>query len=216
VRRDDVAVATLCWLRYPRGDVDPSSFRTALLAVPPSDRDVWCDRVLGLDGIPDDGPELPRGGVPYLPCPVDALLRVVEHAGVAAPDVFVDVGAGIGRATALVHLLTGARAIGLEIQPGLVTAAHELFERMELTTTCTMVEGDAPELGDAIVAGTVFFLYCPFGGARLGRMLDALEAVARRRTIRVACVDLPLPACPWLTPTSRADDLTVYRSNATR
>jgi hypothetical protein len=192
---------------------DPSSFRTALLAVPSPDRDAWCDRVLGLDGIPDDGPELPRGGVPYLPCPVDALLRVVEHAAVAASDVFVDVGAGIGRATALVHLLTGARTIGLEIQPGLVLAARELAARMDLSR-CTVVEGDAPELGDAIATGTVFLLYCPFGGARLGRMLDALETIARRRTIRVACVDLPLPACPWLTPTSRADDLTVYRSDA--
>lgn len=190
-----------------------SQFRTALLAAPPSDRDAWCDRVLGLDGIPDDGPELPRGGVPYLPCPVDALLRIVELAGVDASDVFVDVGAGIGRAAALVHLLTGARTIGLEIQPRLVGAARELFDRMALATTCAVVEGDAPELGDAFAAGTVFLLYCPFGGARLGRMLDALEAIARRRTIRVACVDLPLPACPWLTPTSCADDLTVYRSD---
>lgn len=194
---------------------DTSSFRTALLAVPPPDRDAWCDRVLGLDGIPDDGPELPRGGVPYLPCPVDALLRLVEHAGVGASDVFVDVGAGVGRAAAMVHLLTGARTIGLEIQRTLVLAARQLAARMDLSR-CTMVEGDAPELGDAIAAGTVFFLYCPFGGARLGRMIAALEAIARRRTIRVACVDLPLPACPWLTPTFRADDLTVYRSDATR
>ena len=55
--------------------------------------------------------------MPYLPCPVDTLLRVIEHAPLGAADVFVDVGSGLGRAAALVHLLTGARAVGLEVQP---------------------------------------------------------------------------------------------------
>jgi len=43
--------------------------RQALTQVPPSDRDAWLDRVLELHEIPDDSPDLPRGCVPYLPCP---------------------------------------------------------------------------------------------------------------------------------------------------
>ena len=43
-----------------------------------------------------------------------------------ASDVFVDVGSGLGRAAALVHLMTGARAIGLEVQPALVAAARDI------------------------------------------------------------------------------------------
>src|SRR4051794_20890268 len=82
----------------------PADFRAALERVGPWDRDAWVDVVLGLDVCPDDGPELPRGCVPYLPCPVDALLRLVDEALIRPSDVLVDVGSGVGRAAVLVHL----------------------------------------------------------------------------------------------------------------
>jgi SAM-dependent methyltransferase len=191
---------------------EPSQFRAALLEVPSSERDAWVDRVLGLGEIPDDG-ELPAGCVPYLPCPVDALLRIVEHAPVRATDVFVDVGAGLGRATAVVHLLTGAGAIGLEIQPALARGARELAARL-LASRVSCVEGDAANLAGAIAIGSVFFLYCPFSGERLTKLLAELEAIARTRPIRVCSVDLPLPPCDWLTPEPcfGAGDLAIYRS----
>ncbi len=189
-----------------------AGFRAALLAVPAVERDAWVDRLLGLHAIPDDGPALPRGGVPYLPCAVEALLRVVELAEVTSTDVVVDVGAGVGRAAAVLHLLTGAATIGLEIQPALVQAAHDLVTRRP-TLRFEPVEGDAPQLTGHLARGTVFFLYCPFGGDRLASLLDRLEAVAATRPIRVATVDLPLPSRPWLTLTTPADDaVAVYRS----
>jgi SAM-dependent methyltransferase len=188
----------------------PDAFRAALLRVLPADRDGWLDRVLGIDLLPDDGPELPPGCVPYLPCPVDALLRMVDQAEVRATDVFVDVGSGVGRAAALVHLLTGAEAIGLEVQPALVEASKALARRLNLSRL-SWVEGDA--LAGVISAGSVFFLYCPFSGERLERLLAQLEPLARRSEIRVCCVDLPLPPCDWLTLVSPpAGDLAVYRS----
>jgi hypothetical protein len=190
----------------------PDVFRAALMAVPPRERDAWLDLVLGLDALPDDDPALPRGCVPYLPCSVDALLRMVDHAGVQASDVFVDIGAGVGRAAVLVHLLTGAAAIGLEIQPGLVHTSWDLKARLNVPRY-SPVEGDAAQLGGSITVGSIFFLYCPFSGQRLASVLDGLEAIARIRPIRVCCVDLPLPPRPWLTPvTSQSDDLIVYRS----
>jgi len=191
---------------------DRERFRAALLGVPPGERDAWVDHVFGLGDLPEDGPELPRGCVPYLPCSVDALLGVVEHAPVLASDIFVDVGAGAGRAAAFVHLLTGAGAIGLEIQPRLVVAARELIARMRFSRV-SCVEGDAADLAGFITIGSVFFLYCPFSGERLDKMLTCLEQVAHTKTIRVCCVDLPLPPCAWLTPeASHGADLTIYRS----
>jgi SAM-dependent methyltransferase len=184
----------------------------ALVKVPPDARDAFVDRALGLGPLPDDDPSLPRGCVPYLPCPVDTLLRVVEQASVRPSDVFVDVGSGVGRPAALVHLLTGARAVGVEIQPALVSAARELATRLRLSGL-SFFEGDAVELVPAIEEGTVFFLYCPFSGSRLARLLARLEPLARKRTIRVCCVDVPLPACDWLTPVHESGpDLTIYRS----
>jgi SAM-dependent methyltransferase len=191
--------------------VNPSLFRAALAAVPPGARDAWVDRAFGLDGLPADDPALPSGCVPYLPCSVDTLL-LLEHASVRASDVFVDVGSGMGRAAALVHLLTGARAIGLEIQPALVAAARALAARLSLTEL-SFVEGDAIENAPALDPGSVFFLYCPFSGARLDRLLTCLEPIARARPIRICCVDLPLPPRDWLTlASSPSPALAIYQS----
>jgi hypothetical protein len=195
-----------------RGVRDPGAFRAALLDVPPSDRDEWLNLVLRLGELPDDDPRLPTGCVPYLPSSVDVLLRVVERASIRADDVFVDVGAGLGRAGALVHLVSGASVIGVEIQPRLVAASRELAARLGIPQW-TSVEGDAAELAASLAAGSIFFLYCPFGGERLTKLLAGLEAIARTRTIRVCCLDLPLPPCPWLTPQlPLSPDLAVYRS----
>lgn len=190
----------------------PAGFRAALSSVPAAERDAWLDVVLGLDAIPDDGPELPRGCVPYLPCGVDVLLRMVEHAGVRDSDVFVDIGAGVGRAAALVHLLTGASAIGLEIQPALVRVSRDLIARLG-SRRVTAIEGDAVTLTGSVTSGSVFLLYCPFSGERLAKVLDALEGIARTRQIRVCCVDLPLPPRAWLTLVSPPfEELAVYCS----
>jgi SAM-dependent methyltransferase len=198
--------------RIQRGQHDPDAFRAALLSVAPTARDAWLNRVLGLHDLPDDGPDLPRGCVPYFPCSVDALLRIVEQARVRSSDVFVDVGSGPGRAAAFVHLLTGAGAIGIEVQPGLVCAARDLTTRLALSRV-SFIEGDASTLTGFSAIGSVFFLYCPFSGERLVKVLGELEVVARTRMIRVCCLDLPLPPCPWLALDSPlAGDLAIYRS----
>lgn len=189
----------------------PSSFRQALLSIAPAERDVWLDRVFELSELPSDGPELPRGCVPYLPCAVERLLRVVDQAALGPSDVFVDVGSGVGRATALMHLVTGASAIGIEIQPELVRQARELEARLN-AARLSVLAGDAAELVARVTSGTVFFLYCPFSGTRLAQVMSALESHARTRSIRVCSADLPLPDCSWLTPISLAPDLAVYRS----
>ena len=182
------------------------------MSVPAARRDAWLDLVLGLGEMPADGPELPRGCVPYLPCSVDALLRVVDQAEVRSSDVFVDIGSGLGRAGALVHLLTGASVVGLEIQSALALAARELAVRL-LLPGVPCIEGDAANLAGRVTIGTVFFLYCPFGGERLAKVLDELESLARTRMLRICCVDLPLPPRAWLTPDPAPfPDLAVYRS----
>ncbi len=195
-----------------RGRHDTSTFRAALLDVPPNARDVWLDAVLGLGELPADGPELPRGCVPYLPCPVDVLLGMVEQAEVHASDVFVDIGSGVGRAAAFVHLLTGASAMAIEIQPALALAGRELMSRL-LLTRVTCVQGDAAKLTERLTVGSVFFLYCPFSGEHLERVLEPLESLAQTRVLRICCVDLALPPRGWLTrDASASGNLTVYRT----
>jgi hypothetical protein len=208
----DVQSAEQVRRRIESGSHDRVAFRAALLAVSSGARDAWLDRVLGLGAPPDDGPELPRGCVPYLPCAVDVLLDIVDSADVGPADVFVDVGSGVGRAMALVHLLTDAAAIGIEIQAELVEAARGVAR--VVSSRISNVHGDAAALTGWITLGSVFFLYCPFSGERLQRLLAELEAIARTRPIRVCCVDLPLPPCAWLASEATLGSATVYRSAA--
>jgi SAM-dependent methyltransferase len=210
--KDDRDGALVMRSRLSKGQATPAVFRRALMSVPPDERDGWVDSVFGIETLPEDGPELPRGCVPYIPSSVDVLLRMLDHADVRSADVFVDVGSGLGRAAVLTQWLTGASVIGLEIQPALVKASRELAKSLNVPRF-SVVEGDAAMLTDFITTGSVFFLYCPFGRERLERVLDPLEAIARMRQIRVCSVDLPLPSRPWLTLISPpSGDLAVYRS----
>src|SRR5262245_1127557 len=105
-----------------------SEFRAALESVPRLERDNWLDLALGIGAVPEDGPELPRGCVPYVPCPVQEVLDAVRGAAIGEDDVFIDLGSGLGRTTLLVQLLTGAATIGLEIQPALVQGSRQLAQ----------------------------------------------------------------------------------------
>ena len=208
-----VRSAALARARIDEDTHDRRAFRAALLAVPFDARDTWVDRVLGLDEPPDDGPELPVGCVPYLPCGVEALIEIVDRAQIGPEDVFVDVGAGVGRAMALVHLLTGAAATGIEIQAPLVDAARALARTV--SPRISSLHGDAAEVVGGIADGTVYFLYCPFGGERLRAVLAALEAISRARPFRVCCVDLPLPELDWLDPDPpTSGNVTIHRSRS--
>jgi ubiquinone/menaquinone biosynthesis C-methylase UbiE len=128
---------------------------------------------------------------------VDTVLDAIQQAAVTADDVFVDVGAGAGRAALLAHLKTGAGCIGLEIQPALARAAQGRADWLGLTRL-RFVAADASDMIRFVPVGTVFFLYCPFGADRLRRFLDRLEDRARARQIRVCCVDMPPLERPWL------------------
>lgn len=197
-----------------RGPHDTHAFRAALLNVPLLDRDAWVDAVFGLDEPFEDGPHLPQGCVPYLPCAVDALLRMTEQLPILATDVFVDIGAGVGRAAVLVHLLTGASILGIEVQPEHVLAAQNLVQRLRLSRV-TFQQGDAVNVLSQSSSGTVFFLYCPFGGQRLEACLAQLADLARVKAIAVCSVDLPLPSCSWLERVGPdAGDLAMYRTQS--
>jgi hypothetical protein len=77
------------------------------------------------------------------------------------------------------------------------------------------VQGDAADLAARMAIGSIFFLYCPFSGGRMARLLAGLEQVARTRTIRLCCLDVPIPPCPWLVAEPPfGEDLAVYRSTA--
>jgi len=187
--------------------VNPAEFRKALLEVPFFDRDAWVDAVLGIKELPDDMPDLPRESVPYLPCGVEEILAMVDEAPVTANSEFVDLGSGLGRVAMLVHLLTGARTHGIELQAHLVQQAHSLSAGL---SGVTFTAGDATEIE---LDGSTFFLYAPFSGDMLQRALARLHEVAQKRTIVIGAVGFEFQDVSWLQPrTTSVPTLTVYVS----
>lgn len=170
------------------------AFHEALDAVRFDERDLWLDELLGLPELPADLPGLPSGTVPYLPCDVAAVVRTVREAPVTSADLFVDLGAGLGRPTLLAHLLSGVRAVGVELQPHLVGHARAAAARLGLDAVrfdvADAAAGEVPE-------GSVYFIYASFNGAALARVLGALERIAARRPIVLCAVGFEVRE-PWL------------------
>ncbi len=190
------------------GALRGSALRERILRVPEAARDLWLDEALGLETWVEDV-DLPAGGVPYLPCPVGLILSAVHGSGLARGDVFVDLGAGLGRVAVLAHLLSGAASVGIEAQRHLAEAGQRCCRELGLDRV-QMVHGD---VSGRALEGTVFFLYSPFNGRTLERVLSGLEALARRQRLTVCTVHLELPDLRGLVRQPCAEvELAIYRT----
>jgi len=82
----------------------------------------------------------------------------------------------------LVHLLTGVRAVGIEIEPAYCRVARKEAERLGLSGV-SFLEGDARTADYR--PGTVFYLFTPFVGEMLQDVLDRLEEQVKGRAVTV-------------------------------
>jgi SAM-dependent methyltransferase len=122
-------------------------------------------------------------------------VRALIEAPVRVDDVVIDLGAGLGKVVLLAHLLTGATTRGIELQPALVERAREAARRLGASARFTHADVRDADLDD----GTVFFLYLPFTGPALTRVLQRLHAIAKRRAIVVCSLGLDLDReASWL------------------
>ena len=199
--------------RQARAEIEAGGLRGAALlellrGIPVLERDAWVDELLGIEAPPPDMPDLPRGAVPYLPSGVEEIVAIVLEAPIHPDDELVDLGSGLGRVVLLAHLLSGARARGVEIQAHLVASARARCAAIGVTGV-SFVHANAADLA---LEGSIFFLYAPFNGQLLARVLGRLEEVARRRPIVVCAVDVE-PDVPWLLRRkTSAGSLTLYDS----
>src|ERR1700722_6089877 len=81
------------------------------------DLDGFINRWLGGGKMPVPTLELEAEMGEFYKRPAKVVVELVERVGFGSGDVFVDLGAGLGQVVMLVHLLTGVRALGVEIEP---------------------------------------------------------------------------------------------------
>lgn len=132
--------------------------------------------------------------------PARVLLDLIDQTTFAPTDVFYDLGSGLGQVVMLVHLLTGVKAKGVEVEPAFCTFAQRQAQALALPSV-EFINTDArtADYSD----GTLFFMFTPFRGQLLQSVLNRLQAVAQHHPIRLCTYGSCTPRVadqPWLQP----------------
>lgn len=136
--------------------------------------------------------------------PARVLLDLIDHTPLTATDVFYDLGAGLGQVVMLVHLLTGVKAKGVEVEPAFCAFAQAKAQNLGLTNV-EFINTDARTANYS--DGTLFFMFTPFRGQLLQHVLDRLQQVAHHHPIRLCTFGPCTPRVadqPWLRPLTPA------------
>jgi SAM-dependent methyltransferase len=128
--------------------------------------------------------------VPYHPSRWWVLKGVLDAEPVGSDDVFLDVGAGLGRVVIQAAQWPFRRVIGIEISPDLSAAARSNVERMQGRLQCRnieMVTADATtyNIPDDV---SVVYLCNPFIGSSFQAVLQNLHASLSRNPRRIRIV----------------------------
>ena len=96
---------------------------------------------------------------PYSPTPMDVVGRMLKLAGVGPRDVLYDLGCGDGRIVIEAARLHGARAVGIDIDPGLIAQANANARKAGVADRVTFRVQDAMtvDVSDATVV-TLYLL----------------------------------------------------------
>jgi hypothetical protein len=162
--------------------------------------DLLVGGLLGAGPLSEERAERDPEMVAYQPTPARAILTLIQRADIRPGDILYDLGSGLGQVVILVALLSGARARGIEFEPAYCEYAGRCARSLNVPGV-EFIQADARKV--PLATGTVFFMYTPFRGALLKRVLEMLHAEARDRRIRV-CTYGPCTAeiarASWLTP----------------
>lgn len=132
--------------------------------------------------------------------PARVLLDLIDQTPLTPDDVFYDLGSGLGQVVMLVHLLSGVKAKGVEVEPAYCAFAQEQAQELGLTgVEFINTDARAADYSD----GTIFFMFTPFRGQLLQRVLERLQEVAQHHPIRLCTFGPCTPRVAeqsWLRP----------------
>jgi precorrin-6B methylase 2 len=138
--------------------------------------DALMNGILHPGAIPSETLAREPGMVFFQKTPVRIILEMVKKARLGPADVFIDLGSGLGQVPIMVHLLTGAKAIGIEFEPAYCDYARECAAGLDLPRVeFRQADARKAELAD----GAVYFMYTPFEGTMLEEFLENLRMSAR-------------------------------------
>lgn len=169
------------------------------------DLDAFLNGLLHPRAMPAESLSLESGMVAYQKTPARIALEVIARSALAPGNFFFDVGSGLGQVPILAHLLTGARAIGVEREPAYVDYARACVSDLGISPV-EFRAGDAREADYA--AADVLFFYTPFRGPILAEVLDRIRRQARNgvRVFAFGPCAADLARLEWLAPLDAGRD----------
>jgi hypothetical protein len=143
--------------------------------------------------------------VAYQPTPARQILQLIRVCALSPSDTLVDLGSGLGHVPLLASILTRAQTIGVEFESAYVASAQQCAQSLELNRV-RFIQEDA-RVAD-LSSGTVFYLFTPFTGSILARVLDRLRHESADRPIKI-CTFGPCTSTiakePWLKTAAPVD-----------
>ncbi len=137
--------------------------------------DVFFNGLLHSGTMPGETRPREPGMVFFQKTPVRVVLEMVEAASMTAADTFYDLGSGMGQVAILVHLLSGAAARGIEVEPAYCEYARVCATELGLARV-EILEADLRK--EDYSEGTVFFMFTPCEGKMLEDVLVRLRSNA--------------------------------------
>ena len=163
------------------GSLSRVALRGVLDEVPWLERDQFVEELLGIAYPPLEEPAPVPELIAYAPSGYDEIVYALDETGLGAGDRFLDIGSGLGKAVMLATLLPGATSRGIERDPKLHAMAEGAARSLGLLDAhfewADVLELDMPQ-------ADVVFMYLPFTGATLARVLERLLAAGRARPAR--------------------------------
>jgi hypothetical protein len=176
--------------RERRGPIAPAGYDAL---------DAFLNGLLHPDPLPAESLPLEPGMVDYRKTPARIALELFERCGLAPGETFCDVGSGPGQIPLLAHLLTGARAIGIEREPAYPEYARACAAALGLAEVDFLaLDARAADYGPV----DVLFLYTPFRDGILAEVLERVRSQAREglRIFALGPCAADLAAREWLVP----------------
>ncbi len=140
---------------------------------------------------------------PYFPSPIEVVREMLMRADVQPNELVIDVGSGDGRILFLAAEEFGARALGIELDAGLVESSRRAAAARGLEERVQIVHANALDVD--LSPAEVVTLYLSADGMELLRF--HLERTLKPGT-RVVCHGFPVPG--WTPVWSRETDPRLY------
>jgi SAM-dependent methyltransferase len=185
--------------RIRDGALDAKAFLAHLEDHPLDVRDHMVEEILDIAYPPQEQTSLPREAIPYCPSGLAEIVFMLSHADLGPGKTFVDLGAGLGKVVLLVAMLTGARAVGIELDPLLVLEARSAARSLNLDHAC-FLEGDIRDV--QLPPTDVYYMYIPLIHSRA--VVERLTASSRERRALLFAQPLDLTNLPGWRATGKA------------